>query len=94
TSFFHRQKRGAMISFCLADESQIYRFYRSLSWMKLAPSLAGVETSVSHPVTTSHRAFSEEQRQATGITMGLVRLSVGIEAVEDIIEELAQALTV
>jgi cystathionine beta-lyase/cystathionine gamma-synthase len=92
TAFFHRNKQGAMVSFRLADESMIYRFYRSLSWMKLAPSLAGVETSVSHPVTTSHRAFTDEQRQATGITMGLVRLSVGIEAVEDIVEELDRAL--
>ncbi|MEJ8546071.1 trans-sulfuration enzyme family protein [Brevibacillus borstelensis] len=92
TSFFFRQKQGAMVSFTLADESRVYDFYRSLSWIKLAPSLAGVETSVSHPVTTSHRALSEEQRAATGITMGLVRLSVGIEAAEDIMEELDRAL--
>jgi methionine-gamma-lyase len=92
TGFFLRRKQGAMVSFCLADEEKIYSFYRSLSWMKLAPSLAGVETSVSHPVTTSHRALSEEQRLATGITKGLVRLSVGIEAHEDIIEELDRAL--
>lgn len=90
--FFARKKQGAMLSFCLADESKIYDFYRNLDWIKFAPSLAGVETSVSHPVTTSHRAFSEEQRIATGITMGLVRLSVGIEAVEDIVEELDRAL--
>jgi methionine-gamma-lyase len=93
TRFFDRPKQGAMVSFCLADEEKIYQFYRSLSWMKLAPSLAGVETAVSHPVTTSHRALSEEQRQATGITKGLVRLSVGIEAHEDIVEELDRALS-
>lgn len=92
TGFFARPKQGAMVSFTLVDESRIYDFYRSLEWIKFAPSLAGVETSVSHPVTTSHRAFTEEQRQETGITMGLVRLSVGIEAIEDIIEELKSAL--
>jgi methionine-gamma-lyase len=92
TAFFHRQKQGAMVSFCLKNEENIYAFYRALEWIKFAPSLAGVETSVSHPVTTSHRAFTQEQRQATGITMGLVRLSVGIEAVEDIVEELNKAL--
>ncbi|RNB77290.1 PLP-dependent transferase [Brevibacillus panacihumi] len=92
TRFFTRNKQGAMVSFCLQDESKIYSFYRNLDWIPFAPSLAGVETSVSHPVTTSHRAFSEEQRQATGITMGLVRLSVGIEAAEDIIAELDKAL--
>ncbi len=93
TAFFHRNHQGAMISFRLADESKIYPFYRSLRWIEFAPSLAGVETTVSHPVTTSHRAFTEEQRRATGITMGLVRLSVGIEALEDIIEDLEQALS-
>ncbi len=93
TSFFRRNKQGAMVSFRLADESRIYAFYRNLSWIKLIPSLAGVETSVSHPVTTSHRALSKEQRAATGITPGLVRLSVGIEAHEDIIAELNRALT-
>lgn len=92
TSFFQRNKQGAMISFCLADESKIYPFYRALSWIKLAPSLAGVETSVSHPVTTSHRALSEQQREESGITMGLVRLSIGIEAWEDIIEDLNKGL--
>ncbi|TRY25094.1 PLP-dependent transferase [Brevibacillus sp. LEMMJ03] len=92
TSFFHRGKQGAMISFCLADEEKVYDFFRALDWIKLAPSLAGVETSVSHPVTTSHRALTEEQRREAGITQGLIRLSVGIEAVEDIIAELDRAL--
>ncbi|MGE5703133.1 MAG: trans-sulfuration enzyme family protein, partial [Clostridia bacterium] len=93
-AFFHTAKRGAMISFCLADESKIYEFYRRLSWIAFAPSLAGVETTVSHPVTTSHRALTPEQREATGITSGLVRLSVGIEAAGDICAELGQALTI
>jgi len=92
TAFFTRQKQGAMVSFTLKEEGGIYDFYRALQWIQFAPSLAGVETSVSHPVTTSHRAFTEEQRQAAGITMGLVRLSVGIEAAADIISELDQAL--
>jgi len=93
TAFFHCRKQGAMVSFRLRDESSVYAFYRALRWIKLAPSLAGVETSVSHPLTTSHRSLSEEQRQASGITLGLVRLSVGIEAYADIIGELAAALS-
>ncbi len=92
TSFFRRQSQGAMISFRLKDESRIYDFYRALSWIKFAPSLAGVETTVSHPVTTSHRALSEQQRRETGITMGLIRLSVGIEAWEDIVDDLNKGL--
>ncbi|USG68089.1 PLP-dependent aspartate aminotransferase family protein [Brevibacillus ruminantium] len=94
TPFFARQKQGAMVSFTLADESRIYDFFRSFRWIKLAPSLAGVETSLSHPVTTSHRALSPEQREASGITKGMVRLSVGIEAAADIQEELERALFV
>ena len=93
TSFFHNPFQGAMVSFRLKDEDSIYSFYRSLRWIHFAPSLAGVETTVSHPVTTSHRSLSFEQQQATGITKGLVRLSVGIEAADDIIEELSQALS-
>ncbi|TGV07968.1 PLP-dependent transferase, partial [Mesorhizobium sp. M00.F.Ca.ET.186.01.1.1] len=53
TSFFTRPKQGAMVSFTLKEESKIYDFYRALDWIQFAPSLAGVETSVSHPVTTS-----------------------------------------
>lgn len=93
TQHFHRNKQGAMVSFRLKDEEQVYSFFRSLSWMKLAPSLAGVESSVSHPVTTSHRAMTPEQREAAGITMGLIRVSVGIEACDDIIAELSLALS-
>lgn len=92
TSFFHRPKRGAMVTFRLADESRVYDFFRALTWIKLVPTLAGVETSVAHPLTTSHRALSPEDQARTGITMGLVRLSVGIEAWEDIAEELNRAL--
>lgn len=92
TRFFHKNKQGAMISFKLKNEDKIYDFYRSLSWIHFAPSLAGVETTVSHPVTTSHRALSIEQQQTTGITKGLVRLSIGIESSDDIMTELDRAL--
>ncbi len=91
-AFFQHKRRGAMVSFCLADEARVYDFYRRCKLITLAPSLAGVETTLSHPVTTSHRALSVEQREASGITMGLVRLSAGIEAAEDIIADLRQAL--
>lgn len=92
TGFFLRPQRGAMVTFRLQQEERVYEFFRRLQWMKLAPSLGGVETSVSHPVTTSHRALTEEQRQKSGITQGVVRVSVGIEAWEDILEELDRAL--
>ncbi|MEE8177911.1 MAG: PLP-dependent aspartate aminotransferase family protein [Acidobacteriota bacterium] len=58
----------------------------------LGESLGGVETLISHPATMTHAYLSEEERQRTGITQGLIRLSVGIEDVEDLIGDLKQAL--
>ncbi len=57
-----------------------------------APSLAGVDSSLSYPAGTSHRALTEEQRQNLGITAGLIRLSVGIEPAEELLADLRQAL--
>ncbi len=60
--------------------------------MALAESLGGVETLISHPATMTHASVPPEQRQAIGVTDDLVRISVGIEDVEDLREDLAQAL--
>jgi cystathionine gamma-lyase/cystathionine beta-lyase/cystathionine gamma-lyase/homocysteine desulfhydrase len=59
----------------------------------LAESLGGVETLISHPATMTHAALGERGRKAIGLTDGMVRISVGIENVEDIIADLDQALT-
>jgi cystathionine gamma-lyase/cystathionine beta-lyase/cystathionine gamma-lyase/homocysteine desulfhydrase len=59
----------------------------------LAESLGGVETLISHPATMTHAALGEKGRKQIGITDGLVRISVGIENVEDIIADLGQALS-
>jgi cystathionine beta-lyase/cystathionine gamma-synthase len=84
---------GGMVSFKITDDlERINSFLRALRWLDIAPSLAGVATTLSHPLKTSHRAWSPEKQQEWGITMGLLRLSVGVEDVEDIIEELGQAL--
>jgi cystathionine beta-lyase/cystathionine gamma-synthase len=58
----------------------------------IAPSLGGVETLMTRPVTTSHAGMSSADRQRLGISDGLIRMSVGIEATEDLIEDFAQAL--
>ena len=58
----------------------------------LAESLGGVETLISHPATMTHAALGEKGRREIGITDGLVRISVGIENVEDIADDLDQAL--
>jgi len=57
-----------------------------------AASLGDTRSLIVHPASTSHRAVPLEQRQSIGITDGLVRLSIGIEAVEDLIQDLDQAL--
>jgi cystathionine beta-lyase/cystathionine gamma-synthase len=86
-------KFGGMISFRIEDdEVKVNKFYRGLSKIKLAPSLAGVTTSVSHPMKTSHRSFPPDLLEKQQISIGLIRLSVGIEEPEQIIRELKTAL--
>jgi cystathionine beta-lyase/cystathionine gamma-synthase len=58
----------------------------------LAESLGGVETLISHPATMTHASVPADRRQEIGITDGLVRISAGIEDIEDLKEDLAQAL--
>ena len=60
--------------------------------MALAESLGGVETLISHPATMTHASVPAEKRTALGITDGLVRISAGLEDLEDLKEDLAQAL--
>lgn len=68
------------------------RFLKRLTLPIVAPSLGGVETLITRPVTTSHSAMSKEDRLKLGITDGLVRLSVGLEATGDLMDDLGQAL--
>jgi len=83
---------GGMLSFeLLGGLPAVSRFIKGLKLIPFAPSLADVTTTISHPVTTSHRPFPPEERAALGITDGLLRLSVGIEDVNDIIEDLDNA---
>jgi len=58
----------------------------------LAESLGGVETLISHPATMTHASVPADQRAALGITDGLVRISAGIEDIDDLKDDLAQAL--
>jgi cystathionine beta-lyase/cystathionine gamma-synthase len=83
---------GGMISFDLGSFEKAKKFLKSVKLCALAESLGGVETLISHPATMTHAALSPEERQRIGVTDGLVRISVGIEDVEDIIDDLKQAL--
>lgn len=85
---------GAIVSIDLAETINVSTFFKSLGFVKIIPTLAGVETTVSYPKTTSHRALSEDVQKSLGITEGLVRISVGIEASEDIIQAFTHALSV
>ncbi|WP_080848470.1 trans-sulfuration enzyme family protein [Cytobacillus gottheilii] len=84
---------GAMVTIKLADTVNISLFFKNLEWIKIVPTLAGVETSVSHPLRTSHRALPPEACAALGITDQVVRISIGIENGEDIIAAFNQAIS-
>ncbi|MCU1298729.1 MAG: aminotransferase class-V family protein [Acidobacteriaceae bacterium] len=84
---------GGMLSFEVDGTGQdARRFAESLHLFTLAPSLGGVDSLVTIPVVTSHAMISAEQRQKMGVTEQLVRLSVGIEHVDDLIADLERAL--
>lgn len=82
---------GAIVTFSLPEEVDVYQFFASLGWIKIVPTLAGVETSVSYPFGTSHRALSAEEKGKIGVTKQVVRLSAGIEGTEDILAQLDAA---
>ncbi len=84
---------GAMISFDLGSLEAARNLLNHVHLCSLAESLGGVETLISHPALMTHASMPPEVRQQVGITDGMVRISVGIEDVEDIIADLDQALS-
>ncbi len=83
---------GAMISFYVKDINIVEQLLEKVQLVIFAESLGGVESLVTYPVVQTHAAIPEEMREKIGITDKLLRLSVGIEAAEDIIADLEQAL--
>jgi cystathionine beta-lyase/cystathionine gamma-synthase len=84
---------GAMVSFSLkAGGVSAGAFMERLQLIPFAPSLADTTTTLSYPAGTSHRALSDAERTAAGIDDRLIRLSVGIDHVDDVLEDLGQAL--
>jgi cystathionine beta-lyase/cystathionine gamma-synthase len=83
---------GGMISFEAGSLESAKVVLKSVRLCSLAESLGGVETLISHPATMTHASVPAERRQRIGITDGLVRISVGIEDVDDLIADLDQAL--
>ena len=89
-----RQMRrpGGMLSFVLKDSAQAMHVLMRLEVLTLAESLGGVETLIEHPASMTHASVPRDEREARGMTDGLVRLSVGIEDVEDLVDDLGHAL--
>lgn len=83
---------GGMLSFELAADYDAIQFQKELHLVKPSMSLAGVESTILLPATTSHALLTAEQRQRVGISDNLLRFSVGIEDVKDIIDDIEQAL--
>lgn len=76
-----------------ADMEATLKFMKELKIAKPAGTFGGPETLVSHPATMSHRHYSKEEREVLGISDSLVRISVGLENIEDIIEDIEEALS-
>ena len=89
-----RQMRGfgGVISFELGSLEKARTFLNHVSLVALAESLGGVETLISHPASMTHASVPEDRRVAMGLTDDMVRLSVGIEDVDDLKDDLTQAL--
>ena len=84
---------GSMITFETGSLKNANKMLKKLQVCSLGESLGGVETLISHPATMTHAALGEKGRKAIGITDGMVRISVGIEDVGDIVADLDQALS-
>src|SRR6201996_3390277 len=85
---------GALITFETGSLERANSVLRRLKICTVGESLGGVETLISHPATMTHAAIGEQGRAAIGLTDGMVRISVGIEDADDLLEDLEQALSV
>ncbi len=84
---------GGMVSFVLkGPQSRALAFANTLKYFSLAESLGGVESLICHPARMTHGSIPKEDRERRGVTDGLLRLSVGIEDVEDLLDDLRSAL--
>src|SRR3954463_4791402 len=95
TAVFERQCKSAGSTFAFSirgGEAEAFRMLDALQVMKLAVSLGGTETLISHPASTTHSGVPKETRDRLGITDAMIRISVGIENADDLIADLEQAL--
>jgi cystathionine gamma-lyase/cystathionine beta-lyase/cystathionine gamma-lyase/homocysteine desulfhydrase len=83
---------GGMLAFDVGSLERARQVLNGVKLMALAESLGGVETLISHPATMTHASVPADKRQALGITDGLVRISAGLEDLNDLLDDLGQAL--
>jgi cysteine-S-conjugate beta-lyase len=85
---------GGIVSFSLKEDTEAaaISFVTSTGLFKLAESLGGIKSLISHPATMTHKTIPSEKRKAAGVTDSLIRLSTGLEDTEDLVEDLRQAL--
>ena len=84
---------GTLVTFEVAgDKEAAFRFMNALGIVKISNNLGDAKTIATHPATTTHQRLPQDQKDALGITPGLIRLSVGLEDVDDLIADLGQAL--
>ncbi len=92
---FSKKGFSAMFSFIVPEDvEKVDAFMQKLHFAHYAPTLGGIRTSLSHPVTSSHPNVPDDIRRKMGITPGMIRVSVGIEDAEDLIRDFTNALTV
>ena len=83
---------GTLVTFDLADKDAAFRFCDALRVVDISNNLGDAKSLATHPATTTHMRIAPEERARLGITDGTIRLSVGLEDVEDLMEDLAEAL--
>ena len=85
---------GGMLSFTLKDDSieKAVQLMESVELFSLAESLGGVESLINHPASMTHASVPKEERIKSGLVDSLIRLSIGVEDVDDLLEDLGQAL--
>jgi cystathionine gamma-lyase len=85
---------GGMLSFTLKNDSteKAKTLMENVNLFSLAESLGGVESLINHPASMTHASIPKEEREKNGLSDSLIRLSIGVEDVEDLIQDLTQAL--
>lgn len=86
------KRPGGMLSIELKEKYDVKKFLNSFKYFPLAESLGGVESLIDHPASMTHASIPKEEREKIGLSDGLLRISVGIENIEDLIDDLKQAL--